>query len=446
MLAAGVYFSGFMKDLVCLPRPLSPPLYRISMSGSAALEYGFPSSHSTNAVSVVIYAIAMLRQSADQQHANINMALQGLFYFYAVSIIFGRLYCGMHGFLDVIVGSVLGAVIGVFQLLWGDMLDRWITSGTFLEPLIATLIILVMVRIMPEPADDCPCFDDSVAFSGVVIGIQIGAWHYARTQFSMDNPIPSTVPFDFESIGLIRTTLRTAIGVVVIFLWRASMKPALFKILPPIFRVLEQARLNLPRAFFLNASKYTSIPKIRDDDNVIPPASELPQMLKNLAHPRRRSVSVGPQSAADAYETIAYRNRRRRESIDSMHESLPEGITWSPAIKEKEPSSLGLPQHSYNKTPMGVNLLPTPIASRVHSYEQMMGTGTIDTSPTTPPPDSEMDFDEKAVQTPVEAEDEKRRIFMKLTKPRVRYDVEVVTKLIIYGGMFGIDWKMAFRC
>ena len=33
MLALGVYLSGFMKDLVCLPRPLSPPLQRITMSG-----------------------------------------------------------------------------------------------------------------------------------------------------------------------------------------------------------------------------------------------------------------------------------------------------------------------------------------------------------------------------------------------------------------------------
>jgi len=51
VLASGVIWSGFIKDMLCLPRPLSPPLHRITMSGSAALEYGFPSTHSTNAVS-----------------------------------------------------------------------------------------------------------------------------------------------------------------------------------------------------------------------------------------------------------------------------------------------------------------------------------------------------------------------------------------------------------
>lgn len=254
MLAAGVFWSGFLKDLLCLPRPLSPPLSRITMSGSAALEYGFPSSHSTNAVSVAVYAIQMLRSSPDQHHANLYLAGQMLFYFYAVSIVFGRLYCGMHGLLDVIVGSHLGALIAVIQLMYGERLDAWLFDDTYVNIIILTLVVFVLVRIHPEPADDCPCFDDSMAFAGTVVGVNIGAWHYARTGFAIDFPIPSTVPFDLKTLGLLVALLRIVVGVVIIFLWRATMKSTLFRILPPLFRLLEQARLNLPRAFFLNAS------------------------------------------------------------------------------------------------------------------------------------------------------------------------------------------------
>ncbi|KAH7115953.1 sphingosine-1-phosphate phosphohydrolase-like protein [Dendryphion nanum] len=433
MLAAGVFFSGFLKDMLCLPRPLSPPLYRISMSGSAALEYGFPSSHSTNAVSVAIYAIYMLKNSPEPHHPTVNMAFQALFYFYAVSIVFGRLYCGMHGFLDVIIGSIIGAMIAVVQLMFGDRFDSWIPAGPFMNPLIAILVILVFIRIHPEPADDCPCFDDSISFNGVVIGCQLGAWHYARTGFAIDHPIPSTVPFSLQEIGMIKATIRIVVGVVIVFFWRAAMKPALFRILPPIFRVLEQVRLNLPRAFFLNASKYTVIPTLRGDDNVIPPASELPRMLNNLAHPRKRSVSVGPQSAADAYETLAYRNRRRRESLNSADGTLPEDLAWSPGIQKKASIEFKLPSTSDQAT-LGSDLLPTPIASRVHSYEKMMGTGEIQMVSVTPP-DSDGDFAGDGLQTPAEAANEKRQIFMSLMKPRVRYDVEVITKLIIYTGI-----------
>lgn len=434
MLAAGVYLTGFLKDMVCLPRPLSPPLARISMSGSAALEYGFPSSHSANAVSVAAYAIYTIRQSPQDYHPYLWIGLQGLFYFYAVSIIFGRLYCGMHGFLDVIVGSILGGLITAFYLLYVDWIDSWVFSGTYTDIFIATLVVCILIRINPEPADDCPCFDDSVSFLGVVIGINLGAWHYAQTGLALDTPIPSTAPFDIETIGIPKAIIRIILGVVVIFLWRASAKPAMLKVLPPFFRLLEQARLNLPRAFFLNASKYTSVPTLHDDDNLIPPASELPHKLMNLAHPRKRSVSVGPQSAADAYETLAYRNRRRRESVNSMDGGVPEGATWSPSPQSK-PQTPALEKTEHQL--LGANLLPTPLQSRVHSYEQMMGTGNVDAVSLTPPEsdvDNAGDVQLRQTLTDEENENEKREIFMLLTKPRVRYDVEVVTKLIVYSG------------
>ncbi|KAI4624387.1 hypothetical protein J4E83_004061 [Alternaria metachromatica] len=435
MLAAGVYGTGFLKDMLCLPRPLSPPLARISMSGSAALEYGFPSSHSANAVSVAFYAIYTLRQSAEQDNSNWNAGLQALFYFYALSIIAGRLYCGMHGFLDVLVGSIMGALITAFQLVCGDWMDSFVFSGSYMDIFIATLVVCVLVRIHPEPADDCPCYDDSVSFSGVVIGINLGAWHYAQTGYALKDAYPSSVPFDLEEMGLLKATIRILLGVVVIFVWRATMKPALFTILPPIFRLLEQARWNMPRAFFLNASKYKSIKPFADDDNVIPPASELPHMLKNLAHPRKRSVSVGPQSAADAYETLAYRNRRRRESVNSLDGTVPEDSAWIPG-----PAVLDTPNIEKGEPLLGAGLLPTPMASRVHSYEQMMGTGDVHVNEknTSTPPRSDTDVAgdvNTLTQSPTEEENEKREIFMKLTTPRVRYDVEVVTKLIVYTGI-----------
>jgi hypothetical protein len=195
----------------------------------------------------------------------------------------------------------------------------------------------------------------------------------------------------------------------------------------------------MPRAFFLNASKYKSIKPFADDDNVIPPASDLPHMLKNLAHPRKRSVSVGPQSAADAYETLAYRNRRRRESVNSLDGAVPEDSAWTPS-----PAVLDTPSIEKGEPLLGAGLLPTPMASRVHSYEQMMGAGEVQFKEKNviTPPESNADVAGDVynlTQSPTEEENEKREIFMKLTTPRVRYDVEVVTKLIVYTGMYCVD-------
>ena len=177
LLASGVIVSGFMKDLLCLPRPVSPPIHRITMSGSAALEYGFPSTHTTNAMSVVVYAITILDSdmakdlSPEMRNLSVVLCLM-----YVVSIGFGRLYCGMHGFTDVVSGGVLGALLTGVHYLYGERLNDWVIGGSIIRPIILMLLILVIVRAHPEPADNCPCFDDSVAFSGVVIGINFAYW------------------------------------------------------------------------------------------------------------------------------------------------------------------------------------------------------------------------------------------------------------------------------
>ncbi len=159
ILASGVFLTGFLKDMLCLPRPLSPPLHRITMSDSAALEYGFPSTHSTNAVSVVVYAIYTLNSPDSAVSPRLRLLLEVLSYSYATSIMFGRIYCGMHGFFDVILGALLGALISVIQCTYGKQFDDFIYSSSVQAPLMIMLTVLVLVRIHPEPADDCPCFD-----------------------------------------------------------------------------------------------------------------------------------------------------------------------------------------------------------------------------------------------------------------------------------------------
>lgn len=80
---------------MCLPRPLSPPVHRLTMSQGAALEYGFPSTHSTNSISVALYLIAVACDSLPQE-SPVRMVCILCAMFYAVSVVFGRIYCGMH--------------------------------------------------------------------------------------------------------------------------------------------------------------------------------------------------------------------------------------------------------------------------------------------------------------------------------------------------------------
>lgn len=82
--------------------------------------------------------------------------------------------------------------------------------------------------------------------------------------------------------------------------------------------------------------------------------------------------------------------------------------------------------------------LPTPAYSGVDLYKSMTGPEQVLYTPLTSgtasgtssrQPSSERRQDER----------EEREMFSKLEKPRVRYDVEVITKLIVYSGRCGIS-------
>ncbi|KAH8883416.1 PAP2-domain-containing protein [Thozetella sp. PMI_491] len=426
ILAEGVFFSGFIKDMCSLPRPLSPPLHRITMSGSVALEYGFPSTHSANAVSVAVYAILLLRSESNIFSATTTFALEALSYCYALSIVVGRLYCGMHGFLDVIFGSLLGAVISLVEFYYAPLLEDWMQSSLWGYPLIVALLIIVLVRIHPEPADDCPCFDDSVAFAGVVIGVEAGSWRFWHSSWSYIYNGPDAV-FDLSSLGWPVIVGRIVFGVLVVFLWREIMKPALLKFLPHLFRVIETHGLSLPRRFFMPASEYKNVPLRLRDDNLLPNVSDLPKLVRSIRGPGRgRSVSIGPQSAADAYETLAYRERRRRESAGSDGASIRSKSSLvglrEKAEAEAEDAVASEDHAGRCSQASGVQ------SSRLASYEQMMGQGTVSGGN---PGDEKANADDNGQQNELG----EKEMFEKLVKPRVRYDVEVVTKLVVYTGI-----------
>lgn len=253
MLALGVYLSGALKDLVCLPRPLSPPLQRITMSGSAALEYGFPSTHTTNAVSVAVFGLHLLYESQHEWSPSSYSLLRLGCYCYATSITLGRMYCGMHGFFDVLLGAVLGVFIAWLRIAYGQILDLWVIDGSWIHPTIAVAALALAIRFHPEPADNCPCFDDSVAFLGVVMGISIGTWQHAqRYGMPKSNP-PLAGMFPYTNQNLLKSAARLHGGIVVIFVWRAAMKPFLLRYLPPFFRFVDHWGVNMPRRYFLQA-------------------------------------------------------------------------------------------------------------------------------------------------------------------------------------------------
>lgn len=91
VLALGVFISSALKDCLCVPRPYSPPVQRLTLVSSHAREYGFPSTHSTNAVGL---ALLLLPYFGATGKTAVTL--------YAATIVTGRIYTGMHSITGVL--------------------------------------------------------------------------------------------------------------------------------------------------------------------------------------------------------------------------------------------------------------------------------------------------------------------------------------------------------
>lgn len=146
--------------------------------------------------------------------------------------------------------------------------------------------------------------------------------------------------------------------------------------------------------------------------------------MLNSIRRRKRTISVGPQSEADARELIANREQARRDnkaaaaSLAAASGPLlrvpmandfavtPEEPADAPgylAVKRNE-ANLSMPLKQLNSA--GNELLTPPASDNGNAS------------------DSGNDDDKSD-----------RRMFSKLEKPRIRYDVEVITKLVVYAGI-----------
>lgn len=191
--------------------------------GSHHLEYGFPSTHSTNSVSIALFLFAHVYDLAYPSSLDTLPSISPTFFailtallgFYTFSIVFGRLYTAMHSYTDCAVGVLLGTAIWWAYSSWDGVpitfsfsspfsffvsmgmdptalssytiylgrglgLDKtlfnWTTGGGWEVPLLLVVLCIVLVNQHPQPVDDCPCFEDAIAFASVLFGTLLGRW------------------------------------------------------------------------------------------------------------------------------------------------------------------------------------------------------------------------------------------------------------------------------
>ena len=149
-------------------------------------------------------------------------------------------------------------------------------------------------------------------------------------------------------------------------------------------------------------------------------------MLSAFRNPRKRRISVGPQSEADAREFIANREQRRRNdrSGASPHSRKPRKLPNANADGTRDvlsPLSKGPPERPSEDTTSANSNGSRTEALQVQPVEKNLLT----------PPASEPGVSGDRGR---EDENNDRKMFSALEKPRTHYDAEVITKLVVYTG------------
>ncbi|KAH7904371.1 hypothetical protein BJ138DRAFT_1019219 [Hygrophoropsis aurantiaca] len=293
VLASGVYFSSFVKDLICSPRPLAPPVTRLTI-GTHHLEYGFPSTHSTNSVSIALFIFSHVHRAYMSSSESAGMSQSTyylsciLLFIYALSIVFGRLYTAMHSFTDCVFGVLLGTAIWGAHLIAGEFVERWLESGGWIVPLTITPLCLLLVHYHPQPVDDCPCFEDAIAFVSVILGIFLARWHTIHAGVEakyMESVMPGNLEATWQDLGVWWSVAgaKMGVGILTIFAWRLLAKSTLHAVLPPLFRTLSMC-ITLPhRRFYTPATDYANVPMGGGGGGAlrsIPSVIDLPGMIE----------------------------------------------------------------------------------------------------------------------------------------------------------------------
>ncbi|CAI1555030.1 hypothetical protein SEUBUCD646_0K02690 [Saccharomyces eubayanus] len=258
ILGYSIYLSGYLKDYWCLPRPRAPPVERIALSKSTTKEYGAPSSHSANATGVSLlffWKICM----AETLTWPMRLFFLSPVVLYYLTLVFGRVYCGMHGTLDLFSGASVGAICFIIRIGSGYVFRNFHSGEHFWFPFLSVAWGLFILFNHVRPVDECPCFEDSVAFIGVVGGLEFSDWLIQRYGLNL-------VCSRYTVYGL-KVFLRPLVGVASVLIWKDVIsKTLVYTLLIKLLKFRddrgEKAHLHNKNREDVECSLYIGVPKI----------------------------------------------------------------------------------------------------------------------------------------------------------------------------------------
>jgi len=178
-----MYLGQATKDIICWPRPSSPPVFRLEKR--YALEYGMPSTHAMVGAGMPFCLLYL----TTQRYLGMETAGLIISIVWCTIVCFSRIYLGMHSFLDVIAGLVYVFLLLPPYFFVVDSMDRLLVSAWW-APLPIVLVPLVALVNYPKLDRWSTARGDTTLIVGTATGVMLGYW--LSNQLGLITAVPQT--------------------------------------------------------------------------------------------------------------------------------------------------------------------------------------------------------------------------------------------------------------
>uniref|UniRef100_A0A3P9IPG0 Sphingosine-1-phosphate phosphatase 2 n=1 Tax=Oryzias latipes TaxID=8090 RepID=A0A3P9IPG0_ORYLA len=220
-----MYIGQVMKDLLKLPRPVSPPVVKLETRVDA--EYGLPSTHAM-AATAIFFTLLLSAPARVQFPFEVGLLIATTL---STLVCLSRLYTGMHSVLDVVCGVLISAVLILLTFPYWEAFDRFQLTSR-ISPFVALSLLLFLSYTYPELDHYSTTRGDTTTILGVCAGCSVGYWvneQLGRT-FEPEGTLPVPLPpMTAPAVG--RGACRFLLGVVALVGTRQIMKRLSLQIL-----------------------------------------------------------------------------------------------------------------------------------------------------------------------------------------------------------------------
>jgi sphingosine-1-phosphate phosphatase 1 len=223
----GIYMTvgQATKDLLCMPRPASPPVVKLEQRYIA--EFGFPSTHAMVSAGLPI-SVVVLSYSRYNIDLPLSIAIACLF---CCWVCCSRLYLGMHSLLDVIAGVLYSILVLLLFIPILEPIDKFMLENMY-SPLIALTVGFALSHFYPSLKQWSTARGDTTIIIGTVVGFTIGS--FLNNNLGLLNKPANPPLYDIHfpnALGYVFGVVRTILGLLIILATRQFFKFSLLRFL-----------------------------------------------------------------------------------------------------------------------------------------------------------------------------------------------------------------------